>query len=216
MLVVYFGRLDGLAEELLQVPLADIAGELADVALRRPVPKEASVDLARDYDPDLHYLQLAPEAAAGVQEPERLVGCLGPAVEVVGPRVVFGANAVLQPCVVRPLVPFGGLIGAGGDHPPHTLLQREPVDALHHVHVAPLALVLRDQVLAFRFDVPAVDYDVHAGEQGLQRGVVRGEQVDHLDPFDPVAGGVRRSNVDEPEIVVALPEGPEELAGDVA
>jgi hypothetical protein len=45
-------------------------------------------------------------------------------------------------------------------------------------------------VVSIGLDVPAVDYNVHAGEEGLQVRVVR-EQVEDLDPFDAVTRGVR-------------------------
>src|SRR5215210_8486955 len=195
--VFYVRRLYGLAEELLHVPFADIACEFADVAFGRLVLEEASVDLARHDYPDLDYPQLPSQAAAGVEEAERLVGRLGPAVEDIWPRVVIGADAVSQPCVVRPLVPLRGLVGAGRDHPPNALLQREPVDALHHVHVAPLTSVERLGIVAFRLEVPTMDYHVHVREQGLRRRVFVREQVEGFDPFDAVARGVRLSDIDE-------------------
>jgi hypothetical protein len=67
------------------------------------------------------------------------------------------------------------------------MLEREPVDALHHVHVAPLTPVKRLGAVAFRFEVPAMDDHVHVREQGLQRGVVVREQIEGFDPFDGVA-----------------------------
>jgi hypothetical protein len=57
--VFYVWRLYRLAEELLQVALADVACELADVAFRRLVLEEARVDLARHDYPDLDDLQLS-------------------------------------------------------------------------------------------------------------------------------------------------------------
>src|SRR5215213_11801845 len=99
--VFYLLSLHGLAEQLLHVALADIAGELADVAFWRLVLEEARVDLTRHDYPDLDDLQLPSQAAAGVEEAERLVGRLGPAVEAIRPWVVLGADAVSQPGVVR-------------------------------------------------------------------------------------------------------------------
>jgi hypothetical protein len=95
------------------------------------------------------------------------------------------------------------------------LLQRELVDALHHVHVAPLAFVLRARVIAIRLEVPAVNHHVHVREEGLQRRVVVREQIGDLDAFDAITRCVHVPDVDEPE-VVAFPESREELAGYVA
>src|SRR5215212_6576546 len=148
--VFYLRRLDRLAEELLHVALADVAGELADVAFWRLVLEEARVDLARHDYPDLDDLQFSSQAAAGVEEAERLVGRLGPAVEAVGPRVVLRADAVSQPRIVRLFIPLRGLVGARRDHPLYGMLEREPVDTLHHVHVAPLTSVQRFGIFAFR------------------------------------------------------------------
>src|SRR5215211_6821400 len=103
--VFYLRRLDRLAEELLHVALADVAGELADVAFWRLVLEEARVDLARHDYPDLDDLQFSSQAAAGVEEPQRLVGGLGPAVEAIRPRVVFGIYSVLEPRIKWVLVP---------------------------------------------------------------------------------------------------------------
>src|SRR5919199_380606 len=94
VLVLDRRRLDRLAEELLQVALADVAGQVADVALAWLVDELRGVDLARRDDADLDHLELAPEAAAGVDETERLVGRLGPAVETVRARIVLRADAV--------------------------------------------------------------------------------------------------------------------------
>src|SRR5215207_6271144 len=91
------------------------------------------------------------------------------------------------------------------------MLQREPVDALHHVHVAPLTPVERLRIVAFRLEMSAMDNHVHIREQWLQRGVFIREQVEDFDPFDAVARGVRLPDVDEPQ-VVALPERRQELA----
>src|SRR5919112_1627554 len=91
VLVLDRRRLDGLAEELLEVALADVAGQVADVPLARLVDELRGVDLARRDDADLDHLELAPEAAAGVDEAERLVGRLGPAVEAVRARVILRA-----------------------------------------------------------------------------------------------------------------------------
>ena len=52
------------------------------------------------------------------------------------------------------------------------MLEREPVDALHHVNVAPLTQVERLGVVAFRLEMSAMDDHVHVREQGLQRGVI--------------------------------------------
>src|SRR5215210_5488581 len=163
--VFYLLSLYGLAEQLLHVALADIAGELADVAF--------------------------------------------------WPRVVFGADAVSQSGVVGPLVPLRGLIGTRRNHPPHALLPRELVDALHHVHVAPLAPVERLGTVAFRLQVPTMDHRIHIRKQGFQRGVLFREQVAYLDPFDIVARGVHLPDVYQPQ-VIALPEGRQELACYVA
>src|SRR5215218_2393031 len=105
VLVLDRGCLDRLAEELPQVALADVAGQVANVALARLVDELRGVDLARRDDADLDHLELAPEAAAGVDEAQRLVGRLGPAVEAVRARVVLRADAVAQALVVRLLVP---------------------------------------------------------------------------------------------------------------
>src|SRR5215216_957918 len=98
--VFYVRRLYGLAEELLHVTLAYIACELADVAFGQLVLEEAGVDLARHDYPDLDDLQLSSQAAAGVEEAERLVGRLGPTVEAIRPRVVLGTDAVSHSGVV--------------------------------------------------------------------------------------------------------------------
>src|SRR3712207_7526625 len=50
---------------------------------------------------------------------------------------------------------------------PYTTLFRS-VDALHHVHVAPLAVVLGLGALATRLVVAGVDHDIGAREQPLQ------------------------------------------------
>src|SRR5215210_2039793 len=164
VLVFYIRRLDRLAEELLHVPLADIAGELPDVAFGWLVFEEGRVDLPRYDDPELDYLELPSKAAAGVEEPQRLVGGLGPAVEVVRPWIVLGIYSVLEPRVEWVLVPFRGLVRARRDHPPDPLLQRELVDALHHVHVATLALVLRAGIVAIRLEPATVANHVHLRE----------------------------------------------------
>src|SRR5829696_8894158 len=164
VLVFYVRRLDSLAEELLHVPLADVAGELPDVAFGRPVLEEARVDLPWHDDPELDHLERPSEAAAGVEKPQRLVGGLGPAVEVVGPGVILGIYPVLEPRVEGVLVPLRGLVRARRHHPPDPLLERELVDALHHVHVTPLALVLRARIVAIRFEPTTVNDHVHVRE----------------------------------------------------
>src|SRR5215218_9138792 len=213
--VFYLLCLHRLTEKLLHVALADIAGELTDVAFWRLVLEEARVDLTRHDYPDLDDLQLPSQAAAGVEEAERLVGRLGPAVEAIRPWVVLGADAVSQPGVVRPLVPLRSLIGTGRDHPPHPLLQREPVDALHHVHVAPLTPIERLGIVTFRLQVTTMDHHVHVRKQGLQCRVFVREQIEDLDPVASIARGVHLPDVDKSQ-VVTLPEGRQELARYVA
>src|SRR5919112_2108307 len=215
MFVFYLRRLHGLTEQLLHVELADVPRKLADIAFWRLVLEEAGIDLTRHDYPDLDDLQLSPQAAASVEEAEWLVSSLGPAVETVRPRIILGADAVSQPCVVRPLVPLRGLIGTRRDHSPHALLQREPVDALHHVHVAPLTPVERLKVITFRLQMTAMDHHVHVRKQGLQRRVFVREQIEDLDPLDNIARGVHLPDVDESQ-VVTLPEGRQELARYVA
>src|SRR5215470_15859357 len=58
VLVGNIGRLDRLAEKLLQVALADVAGDVADIALARLIEELANVDLARRNDPQQDDLQL--------------------------------------------------------------------------------------------------------------------------------------------------------------
>lgn len=57
--VFYLRRLNRPAEELLHVALADVAGQLTNVALGRSFHKQLGVYLARDYYSDLYNLQLA-------------------------------------------------------------------------------------------------------------------------------------------------------------
>src|SRR5215212_5562572 len=213
--VFYVRRLHGLAEKLLHVALADVPSELADVACWGLVLEEARVDLTRHDYPDLDDLQLTSQAAAGVEEAERLVGGLGPAVETVRARIILGADAVSQPCVVRSLVPLRGLIGTRRDHPPHALLQREPVNTLHHVHVAPLTLVERLGIITFRLEMPTMDHHVRIRKQGLQHRVFVRKQIKHFDPIDNISRSVHLPDVDESQ-VVALPERRQKLARYIA
>src|SRR5215212_10329277 len=63
--------------------------------------------------------------------------------------------------------------------------------------------------------MPAMDYDVHVREQGLQRGVFVREQIEGFDPFDNVTRGLPFLDIDEPQLV-ALLERRQELACYVA
>jgi hypothetical protein len=199
----------------LQVPLADVASQLADVAFGGFVDEVVGVYLARDDDAELYHLELPAQATAGVQEAQRLIGGLCPAVEIVRARVVFGAHAVFEPGEVRSLVPFRRLVRAGRDHAAHAAVERELVYALHHVHVAPLGVVLRLWVRITRLLVAGVNHDLGVREKALEEGPVFTQQVGDLHPFDPVAGAVLLPNVEQRE-VVAFPERRQQLARDVS
>src|SRR5215212_8378909 len=83
--VFYLRRLHRLTEKLLHVALADIAGELTDVAFWRLFLEAARVAFIRNDSSCHDDLQRTSEAAGGVEEAERILGRLGPAGEAIGP-----------------------------------------------------------------------------------------------------------------------------------
>ena len=87
-------------------------------------------------DADLDDFELPSKRPRGVHEPEKLVGSLRPAVEVVGQRELGRVDHLPLPRVNEPVLePVGRVVRARHDHTPRTGVQRAPVDVLRHLHV---------------------------------------------------------------------------------
>ena len=174
-------------------------------------------------DPPLHDLQLASvDLAGGEDEPQELVGGLGPAVPVVGPRRHLRRDH-LQPA--RPdeaLVVVPGVVGAGGDHPADALLEGRPIDVVGERHVLVLGPELRVAVVLpgvgaepRRAHIRAVDHRVGPAEMAAVRVAVGLSQVGDHDARDrlPVPG--RASGVDRDQLP-PLAQFPEHALADVS
>ncbi len=110
------------------------------------------------------------------------------------------------------------MVGAGHDNASHALVERELKDALGHIDVTPLGLVLAGPPIFGRSwpaVVAEVDDRVATRKVGPQGRVVRFDQVGDLNAFDGLAVPIGRSDVDQPQLVALAKHG-QELRGDVA
>src|SRR3712207_262575 len=181
MFVVDLRRLNGFAEQLLQITLADIARKFPRIAMPGRIDKLVRVDIPGNDNPQLDHLELAREAAACIEKAQRLIGGFGPAIEVVRPGIVFRSDAIAQTGKVGLLIPLRRLVGTGRHYPSHPGFQSQLVDPLHHIDVAALAVVLALRVASLRPIVGRMNHDIGIGEDALQVSGVWREEVDHLD-----------------------------------
>lgn len=97
------------------------------------------------------------------------------------------------------LVPVGGVIRAGDQDSANALFQRQLVDALRHVDVATLVLIIAgapaSHPLAWRAEVAQVDDHIATGKQGPQAIDAVVDEVGHLNAGDRLAVAVHGPDV---------------------